>query len=230
MNKICQGCHINKGTDSRIFNIKICKECRKTDKFHPISMTRSKNEYLLTSDDLSNLQHYDGMSGYGPTTYYSLYDVKQFLSQRDNIEYDNIDSYAKSVLEEKRKKKDEKRAKAAKEKARKNEITQGKRKVKLIEALAKYKLKLRSDSVLCEKYIDGSKEFTIDEVVQRMCQMKYLYEYCHMDACKQEAYESQREEFNAGYFPDMSVSEQGEMIALRKYSNGKYPEIFPWMQ
>ena len=230
MDKICKGCHINKGTDSRIFNIKICKVCRNTDKFRSISMTRSKNEYLLTSNDLANLQHFDGMSGYGPTTYYSLYDIKQFLCKRDNVEYDNIDNYVKSVLEEKKKKKDEKRMKAAKEKARKNQIAQNKRKVKLIEALAKYNLKLRNDSVLCEKYINGSKKFKINEVVQRMCQMKYLYEYCHMDSCKQEAYESQREEYNAGYIPDMSVSEQGEMIALNKYSNGKYPKIFPWMQ
>ena len=230
MDKICKGCHVNKGTDSKIFNIKICKSCRNTDKFRPISMTRSKKEYLLTSDDLSNLQHHDGLSGYGPTRYYSLYDVKQCLCKRDNIEYNNINSYVESILEEKKKKRYEKRAIAAEKKSRKNQIAQDKRKAKLIEALAKYKLKLRGDSVLCEKYINESKKFIIDEVVQRMCQMKYLYEYCHMNACKQKAYESQREEYNAGYIPDMSVSEQGEMIALDKYSNGKYPKVFPWMR
>ena len=62
-----------------------------------------------------------------------------------------------------------------------------------------------------------------------MCEMKYLYEYCHMDECRQIAYEEYLAEKNDGYYPDMSVSDRAEMIALDKYSNGKYPEIFPWL-
>ena len=58
--------------------------------------------------------------------------------------------------------------------------------------------------------------------------MKYLFEYCHMDECKQIAYENQRDELRAGYFPDCSVFDDAEYIALNKYSNGKYPSVFPW--
>lgn len=225
MSKICVGCNVNKGTDSRIFNVKICKACRMTDKFKPISMTRSKKEYLLTSDDLSGLRHYDGLSGFGPTRYYSLFDVKQCLCQRENIKYDEINDYIESVLDEKKKIRKEKRKKTEEKKMN----ARNKRKEKLIGELSKYKLKLRSDSVLCEKYINGSKEFTLDEVVERMCEMKYLFEYCNMNACKEEAFEMQREEFCAGYIPDVPVFEQAEMIALKKYSNGRYPDVFPWM-
>lgn len=63
-----------------------------------------------------------------------------------------------------------------------------------------------------------------------MCEMKYLFEYCHMDDCKQEAYEEYIEELNAGYFLDCSVFERAEEIALNKYSNGYYPAIFPWQE
>jgi hypothetical protein len=58
---------------------------------------------------------------------------------------------------------------------------------------------------------------------------KYLYEYCHMNECRNIAYEHYRAEKEAGYYPDMSVSEHAEMIALEKYSNGKYPDTFPWL-
>lgn len=89
-------------------------------------------------------------------------------------------------------------------------------------------LELRSDSNLCKKYIDGDVK-DLQGVVKRMCQMKYLYDYCHMDECHEIAYEQQCDELNAGYFPDCSVSDQAELIALRKYSNGKYPDNWPWM-
>ena len=104
-----------------------------------------------------------------------------------------------------------------------------KRKNRLINELGKYKLDLRDDSVLCQNYIHGNKKYDLDEIVLRMCEMKYLYEYCHMDECRDIAYEQYKAEKDAGYYPDMSVSEHAEMIALNKYSNGKYPDTFPWL-
>lgn len=44
------------------------------------------------------------------------------------------------------------------------------------------------------------------------------------------AYEEQQEELRTGYFSDCSISEQAEDISLRKYSNGKYPKVFPWLE
>jgi len=51
----------------------------------------------------------------------------------------------------------------------------------------------------------------------------------HMDECREEAYQENVETLRAGYFPDMTVSENAEYIALKKYSNGEYPRVFPWM-
>jgi hypothetical protein len=50
-----------------------------------------------------------------------------------------------------------------------------------------------------------------------------------MDECREEAYQENVETLRAGYFPDMTVSENAEYIALKKYSNGEYPRVFPWM-
>jgi hypothetical protein len=101
------------------------------------------------------------------------------------------------------------------------------RRKELIEKLAEYKLKLRTDSKLCDKYIKEG-DIDIDDVVERMCQMKYLYDYCDMASACIEAEEAQAEELNAGYFPDCTVFEQAEMIALEK-KGGDYPSIYPWM-
>lgn len=72
----------------------------------------------------------------------------------------------------------------------------------MVESLNKYKLQLREDSKLCQGYIDGTiKDWTIDQIVERMCQMRFLYEYCDMDDAYQEAKSEQCDGFNAGYFP-----------------------------
>lgn len=92
----------------------------------------------------------------------------------------------------------------------------------------KYKLTLRNDSKLCTGYINGTiKDLTCKQIAVRMCQMKYLYDYCHMNDCCEEAYESQQEEYRAGYLPDCTVFEQAELIALHKYGN--YPNVWPWL-
>jgi hypothetical protein len=49
-----------------------------------------------------------------------------------------------------------------------------------------------------------------------------------MDDCKSEAYEEYQEELRAGYYPDCSVFDRAEDIALTKYSKGRYPHIYPW--
>ena len=51
-----------------------------------------------------------------------------------------------------------------------------------------------------------------------------------MIECKHDAYISQQKEIKAGYFPDCSVFDEAEYIALNKYSNGKYPDIYPWQK
>jgi len=54
-------------------------------------------------------------------------------------------------------------------------------------ALQEAGLELRSDSKLCQKYIDGE-SVNLADVVKRMCQMRYLYDYCNMNECRNIAY------------------------------------------
>lgn len=105
--------------------------------------------------------------------------------------------------------------------------TEDERKQELIDALDEYGLELRSDSKLCEKYIKLL-DSDLDYVVRRMCEMKYLYEYCNM---KKELKEVEREHIqtlNAGYVPDMSVFQEAEDNILRRI--GDYPEEWPWIE
>lgn len=62
--------------------------------------------------------------------------------------------------------------------------------------------------------------------------MKYLYDYCNIHECYQIAYDNQQDELKAGYFPDCSVFEQAEDIALKKYGlkNGEYSDEWPLLE
>jgi hypothetical protein len=105
-----------------------------------------------------------------------------------------------------------------------------KREMELMRELKNAGLELRNDSVLCKNYINGTEKKSLKEIVKRMEEMKYLFEYCHMDECKKKAHQQQREELEAGYFPDIPVFCQAEMLALNTYSDGKYPKVFPWIK
>ena len=74
-------------------------------------------------------------------------------------------------------------------------------------------------------YLKGGEKI---KIADRMCEMKYLYEYCDFDSAYQKAYEDQQEEYNAGYYPDCTVFEQAEMSVLSDV--GGYPTVFPWLK
>jgi hypothetical protein len=77
---------------------------------------------------------------------------------------------------------------------------------------------------LCQKYIDGTiKDYTLDGVVKRMCQMKYIYDYCHMDDC----FDIAKERYGGYCF---NIHDEAEDIALELHSNGKYPKEWPWIK
>lgn len=223
---ICYECNIKKGTFSIIFNIIICGECKNKNKYYLITKTDAKKEYLLNDNDLIDIPFINKNSSYGPATYYTKENLFNHICIKHDIKIDEIDNFIDNKIRENKLLKQEKQNRINEKK----ELKKIKRRDSLINALSKYKLVLRSDSHLCKNYIDGSNEYNLKEIVNRMCMMKYLYSYCHMDECKDIAYENYIEEINAGYYPDMSVSEHAELIALSKYSNNKYPDIFPWMK
>lgn len=133
---------------------------------------------------------------------------------------------------------------------RRNKLEQAKdkRRNKLLEALTKYKLELRNDSKLCQGYIDGTiKNWTIDEIVQRVAECRYLFEHCQMQKYLDIAYEErekEREQRNrmrrehierygrGSWDPDVETAEgslfdTAERMALKNH--GDYPDQWPWM-
>ena len=268
--KLCIECN-QKGRLVKKLNIIICIECNKLDKYTLITKTKSKLKYFLTDDDLDDehLVSYEGKSGYGIGTYYTIYDIKKKVCQKynasrvnldtnldpnpnpnpnpnpdpnppldTNIDISECDTIIKKIKNDKKQTKEERRIKSNEKK----QLQCNKRKEELETALNKAGVELRRDSTLCSNYIDGKIEknnprgrshgsnmfSSIDQIVKRMCNMKYLYEYCHMEECKDIAYEEHRETLKAGYYPDCSVSDSAEYLALKKYSNSTYPLIYPW--
>jgi hypothetical protein len=101
------------------------------------------------------------------------------------------------------------------------------RKEKLVKALEENVLEVRSDSKLCNGYIEGIiKGWNISKMVRRMGEMKYLHEYCDFDYTFIQADEEFKEEIEPGFYPDMTKFERAEEISLNK--NDGYPKIIQW--
>lgn len=229
VDKKCVECGEVKTKKAKARNIYLCGECIDMDKYKLISKTQIEKLYFITEDDLVGCISYivkQGM-GYPNATLYIVSDVKDKFCFVYNV-YRNNDAINHKMQELKENKERislERKKRIAERKINSAE----KRKTNLVNALKEYNLNLRNDSKLCNGYIDGTiEDWTIKQIVHRMCQMKYLYDYCNMDECCAEAYEEQQEEYRAGYFPDCTVFEQAELIALDRY--GKYPDVWPWLK
>jgi hypothetical protein len=220
----CIECN-NKGTKRAKTNIILCKICCKLEKYEVITKTKAKLEYFLNETDLEGVNSIKANSSYGLCTYYMKTDIINKACSKYNVPCENLDELLKNMkLDKTNVKKYKMEIKLEKEKK-----ASDKRKEKLIDELYNVGLELRSDSVLCSNYINGKiKNGSLDDIVKRMCQMKYLYDYCHMEECKDIAYKNQQDDWKHGYHPDCSVSDDAELIALDKYSKGKYPVVFPW--
>ena len=118
--------------------------------------------------------YYEGVNEYKIYTYSTT--VESYTSDRSLIEEvytdeQKYDDSVRDILFD-----NEKYGERAK-------LLHNKRKNELIDALKKYKLSLRSDSKLCEKYIQSGIRgigMSIDDIVERMAEMKYLFDYCNM--------------------------------------------------
>ena len=105
-----------------------------------------------------------------------------------------------------------------------NDIFQ--RKNLLINKLNKVGLELRSGSKLCQKYIEKA-QGNVDNIVERMCQMKYLYDYCNIQEVLNKLSKERKETVHFIHFPYMlpPLFEKAENIILEKQ---KYPKYWPW--
>lgn len=229
VDKKCIECGDKKTKKAKARDFYLCEVCMELDKYKLICKTDIKNKYFVTEDELEGCDFYivKQGNGYPDMTLYKTTDVKDVCCSKYKIDRNDENAIINKMNElqdEKEKKSSERKEKIKQKKEEMN----NKRKTKLVKALKDYGLTLRNDSKLCNGYIDGTiKDWSINQIVQRMCQMKYLYDYCNMDECCQDAYEEQQEELRAGYFPDCTVFEQAELIALKRYGN--YPAVWPWL-
>ena len=92
-----------------------------------------------------------------------------------------------------------------------------KRHVILIAELNKHELEYRNNNVLCNNFINGDTTYSIEQIVHKMCKMKYLYEYCHY------------KDFINNCTTLKINKKEIKQKALDKYSGGMYPKCFPWI-
>jgi hypothetical protein len=120
--------------------------------------------YLLSENDLLGIAFYEGKCAFGKgvATFYLKLDVINQACIKYNTNQHELNIVLQSI---KNNKKIEK-------------------KQELIKALTNVIPTFRFDSVLCEQYINGESEYTVEKIAKRMAEMKYLFEYCHMKKCK----------------------------------------------
>lgn len=227
--KNCEGCGTTKTTKDRAREIYLCKPCSESIEYKLICKSHIKNDYFITENKLTECEYYIINRGSYPSMIlYHLKDVIQIFATQYELNYNDTISI-KNKMDELQNIKIQKKIERQEKAEQKRKFMHKNKKTKLAKAMDEYGLQLREDSKLCNGYINGTiNDWTIDEIVERMCQMKYLYDYCDMNDCCEQAYEEQQDEYRAGYFPDCTVFEQAEMIALKKH--GKYPDQWPWLE
>jgi len=221
----CIECNETRGIFRSRFENYICKFCYVLPKYTLVTKTNCKKIYNLTENDLYGLVKYHRTCAYGDATYYT----KDMIIYRSCIKHNTTTEELENTLQNLKLEKEQAKETKRQQRMQKEQVKQGKRKYKLEEALNKAGLLLRNDSALCQQYINGNDDYELEFIVRRMSQMKYLFEYCHMDECRDIAYEEYTDELQNGYYPDCSVFDRAEDIALTKYSNGRYPDKFPWL-
>jgi hypothetical protein len=222
--RYCDECETGDANYNRTLEKYLCSECSESNDYTLICKSTAKQEYFLTEKDLGDLEYYEANNPHWKSAHsmklYTKADVISKFREKYDVDSDNEDD-KKKELEKKR----EKRSASVKD-AREYSTT--KRRKKLVSALSKYKLKLRGDSVLCQKYINGTldKEWTVDKIVERMCEMHYLFNYGkkYIEQSKR----SYNATLEAGYLPDCSIVEDAEMLMLDKIDD--YPDTWPWMK
>ncbi len=207
-------------------SVNICNLCYALPKYTLITKTKSKQNYKLSDDDLIGLTEYYGPGAYGigEATYYTKEAIIARACIRHTTTPEELDTVLHNMELQKLLAKQDKQL----QRNQKEQLRREKRRIKLMTHLNQSGIELRNDSALCNQYINGECKYDLNAIVKRMKQMKFLFEYCHMEECKDIAYDEYTDELKNGYYPDCSVFDRAEDIALLKYSGGKYPIKFPW--
>lgn len=220
MDKTCQFCHLNRRTKKYhgIPNdMVMCKLCLPL-KPMLVSEDYVQNTYWFPYDTLSTIpsKYVDGIK------YFKLEHIENayipYITKFNNI----INSIPQSIPS-----------------SDKHE-----RKSALVYELGICGLRLRHDSKLCSGFINGTiTNMDLQHVVSRMCEMRYLYEYCNMEEMLYNAYLYKCE----NGLHNVNIFSLAEDMALRKKQQGvfllgntsdpytcimvnsNYPKVFPWI-
>jgi hypothetical protein len=227
---LCAECGTEKGKSDEFHEKKLCYNCSRNEKYELICKTKAKKEYHMKDDDLEDLKFIVKKNPHckngSEMVLYSKCDVISACKEKYNVSKENnLEDFLKEL--------DKGSAIRGKKMIASRNNKKNERLNNLVTALENVGLELRNDSKLCDGYIDGvlgkNDGWTIPTIVNRMCQMKYLYEYCDMEGAYQKAKKEYIEELKAGYYPDVSVEEMAEEIALKK-QGGRYPNDWPWLK
>ena len=185
--------------------------------FEHVTKTNAKKDYFLTEEDLNRLRPWIKQNPHRSRDHMYLYkivDIRAYLLTKHSFlagEH-TLDVYLQ-MLREKRDSRKTKRQETQRSivETRRSELTR---------ALEEARLELRSDSKLCEGYISGSiKDWTIPQIVRRMAEMRFLFDYTSFSAIYQQTKIDESIHHSERF-------EYAEQQALERY--GDYPEIFPW--
>ena len=228
--KKCHNCNAVNQPIHLSHQVRLCKECRELDQYKLITKKTIKENWFLTEKDLEEIEMFEVNNPYykcaAPMCLYVVEDIKNTFCEKYNAKNDqhSIEKKKEHIIEQKEIKKNAPpKINKAKEKRERD----------LITALREKGLDLRGDSDLCKKYISGKikkEDWPLERIIERMCEMKYLFEYCDMDSAFEEAKEQYRE-LGMRYDPQ-ELFEDAERIALCDEDGNYegYPEVFPWLE
>lgn len=238
-NKICNDCGIEVKGKSRIFfGIAMCKDCIKTTtKFKFIQNCNVYPKYML---DFSLYTHFPSCI-IKHAKFYNEYDIIKLFCRKYNVQEDEINNKVIELKKEwERREKEKQRQELLVREAREKERSE--RRTKLVNELNKYDLQLRADSKLCHGFIDGNLNegnWTVETIAVRMCEVRYLFNYCNMSHYLGEAFDTYRrpryysdddscDDSSGEYYDSKEIFYIAETKALKK-KNGKYPNKWPWL-
>jgi hypothetical protein len=196
----CCECHAFDSRLRRLHCLELCDYCNGSDKYRLISKSRAIKEHEITATELIPL-YFKIFTTPGNHTYFLDSDIKDYILDRDASENSEKCGYIEHMEQKYNRRK------------------------QLLAELNGRGLQLRDDSKLCKQFIESKYcNQSLGDVVTRMCQMRYLYDYCNMERCFDfVSYDPFRDSGDK-----LSHFNRVEKYALDIYSGGIYPPRFPW--
>ena len=226
-------CHVcDKALNSRETDRGVCSGCYKSETF--ISKTAAKNKYLMTDDDLDGLFFYTKMFFRNLACFYWLNDIETYANRHhpEWREKEEAREQRRAYLEATKEERAQAKAKKAQRAYEKAQQASEARRQELTEALRIHGLSLRSDSKLCNAYIEGGLKTlsertygryqTISDIVETMLEMAFYYDHTDYDSLVSEAYEDHFNDDNPYRDKDIEgctdlILEDSKRTALYRY-------------